>query len=290
MVVMMRRVCWLLVVPLLAGCSALGLTSSGRSGSSTVVASFYPLQYVAQRIVGRHAKVEVLTHPGVEPHDYTLTVQQTAEVADADVVFYERGLQASVDAAVAQTAQRHVVDAAQASPPTGGNPHIWLDPLRMRAIAHGFLDAMLRADPAHARDYRANYATFAAQLVRLDHAYASGLAHCAITTVVVSHDAYGYLSRYGLNFAYVNGLSPDAEPSPAHIRALQDLIRAKGVTTIFSEPLASPALVTSLAHDLGLTTAVLDPIEGLTAATADQNYLSLMTANLTTLEKAQECR
>jgi len=34
---------------------------------------------------------------------------------------------------------------------------------------------------------------------------------------------------------------------------------------------------------------VLDPIEGLSDATADQDYLSLMRRNLVTLEKANQC-
>jgi len=42
-------------------------------------------------------------------------------------------------------------------------------------------------------------------------------------------------------------------------------------------------------HDLGIRTAVLDPVEGLSDATADQDYLSLMRANLRTLQKGNRC-
>ena len=74
--------------------------------------SFYPLAFVARRIVGDHAQVLDLTHPGQEPHDIELTVRQTAELADADVVVYERGFQAAVDDAVDQSSHDHVVDAS----------------------------------------------------------------------------------------------------------------------------------------------------------------------------------
>ena len=87
----------------------------------------------------------------------------------------------------------------------------------------------------------------------------------------------------------INGLSPDAEPSPSHLRRLQDLIRQDGITTVFSEELASRKFADSLAGDLHLRAAVLDPIEGLRDATADQDYLSLMRRNLVTLEKANQC-
>ena len=109
--------------------------------------------------------------------------------------------------------------------------------------------------------------------------------------IVASHDAFGYLGRrYGLHVVGINGLSPDAEPSPEHIRKLQDLITHDAITTVFSERLASRKLADSLAGDLGLRTAVLDPVEGLSDATAHQNYLSLMRRNLTTLQEANQCR
>jgi zinc transport system substrate-binding protein len=58
---------------------------------------------------------------------------------------------------------------------------------------------------------------------------------------------------------------------------------------VFSETLASPEMAETLAGDLGLRTAVLDPIEGLTDATAEEDYLSLMRANLAALQEANDC-
>jgi zinc transport system substrate-binding protein len=106
---------------------------------------------------------------------------------------------------------------------------------------------------------------------------------------VVSHDAFGAYEKYGLRFAAVNGLSPDAEPAPAHLRELSRLIERAGITTVFSETLASPELARTLAGDLGLRTDVLDPVEGLTRATAGEDYLSLMRANLAAIEEANDC-
>ncbi len=61
---------------LLAGCSGSASgdsTSSGTSGEKlTIAASFYPLQFVTQRIAGDRATVSSLTPPGTEPHDLEL--------------------------------------------------------------------------------------------------------------------------------------------------------------------------------------------------------------------------
>jgi zinc transport system substrate-binding protein len=59
---------------------------------------------------------------------------------------------------------------------------------------------------------------------------------------------------------------------------------------VFSESLVSPRTAESLAQDAGVDSAVLDPIEGLSDETADEDYLSLMRANLAALEKANGCR
>ena len=69
----------------------------------------------------------------------------------------------------------------------------------------------------------------------------------------------------------------------------RSLIRTDGVTTVFSERLVSAKMADTLADDLGVTSAVLDPIEGLSDATADEDYLSLMRENLTALQKANGC-
>jgi len=276
-----------LVAPLLAAC---GGADADAGKGTTVVTSFYPLQYVAQRVAGDRADVTNLTQPGKEPHDLELEFRQTAAVADADVLLYERGFQAAVDDAVDQSDPAHVVDAAQAAHLAGDDPHFWLDPTKLSQVAGAFEQQLAAADPAHRAEYARNLRHLQSDLATLDRDFTAGLAHCAISTIVVSHDAFGYLGRrYGLEVVGINGLSPDAEPSPAHIRALQDLIRSDKITTVFSEELGSPKFADSLAGDLGIRAAVLDPIEGLSDATADQDYLSLMRSNLAALEKANTC-
>jgi zinc transport system substrate-binding protein len=300
----------LAAAPMLVAC---GGADSSDSAGPRVVASFYPLEYVAGRVAGEHAEVVGLTAPGQEPHDLELTFAQTADVAEADLLVVSRGLQPAVDEAVEQSSAEYVVDAAEVAdlvPPGESleehdahadeeghehgdedvDPHFWLDPTRLARVAAAVQDQLAEADPDNAAQYADNLAALQDDLTALDRDFQQGLASCARDTVVVSHDAFGYLgARYGLNLHPINGLSPDAEPSPAHLAELADLIESEGVTTVFSETLASPELADSLAGDLGLETAVLDPIEGLTEETEDEDYLSLMRANLAALRTANDC-
>ncbi len=273
-----------LLVTGLSGCGAFG--DSGGDGLS-VVASFYPLQYVAQRVAGDHADVASLTSPGKEPHDLELTVRQTAEVASADVVVTLGGFQPSVDDAVEQDGDGTVVDAADQL--RGDDPHFWLDPTRLSAVAGETADALAEADPDNAADYEANARAVERDLAGLDRAYRTGLADCEVSTVVVSHDAFGYLDRYGLDVVGVAGISPEAEPSPARLQELAGVIRRTGVTTVFTETLVSPAIAETLADEVGVRTATLDPLEGLTDDTADEDYVSIMKRNLEALRTAGSC-
>lgn len=285
-----------------AGCGGPG---GAASDEPRVVASFYPLAYVAERVAGEHAEVVNLTSPGVEPHDLEMSVRQTAEVAEADLVVYEKGMQPAVDEAVADHGPEQVVEAGEvvdlrpldAHEHDAGDDHdhgdhdlhFWTDPARMVDLADAVRARMRKIDPDHAADYDARFEALRKDLQALDREYQQRLAHCKIDTVVVSHQAFGYLERYGLHFEPIAGLSPGAEPSAARLSELGDVVRKEGVTTVFSETLASPAMSEALARDLGVETAVLDPLEGLTDETADEDYLSLMRRNLDALATAQEC-
>jgi zinc transport system substrate-binding protein len=297
----------------LSGCAAFtdGSTSAHEvtGGTVTVTASFYPLQYVAERVGGDHVDVTNLTQPGQEPHDLELTPRQTAELQDANLVVYEKGLQPQVDDTVAAVAGGTVVDAADVVHllPMDENdaehsadstedhdsheldPHFWQDPKRMVELTDAVEAALVKIDPDHRSDYEANAKALDADLTRLASDYQTGLADCRIHSIVVSHDAWGYLAPYGLQVNGIAGLSPDAEPTAADLAHLQELIKSDGITTVFGERLVSPKLSEQLAKDMGVTTAVLDPIEGLTDETSDEDYLSLMRENLAALEKANGC-
>lgn len=271
---------------LLTGCAA-DDEPGGEESSTDTAAAFYPLGWLAERVGG---DVRLLTSPGVEPHDLELSPQQVAQVADADVVLLLGGFQPAVDDAVQQQAAGEVVDVAEVVDLVDGDPHFWQDPMRMAAAARAVGDAYLETNPDQADDLQTATDELVADLERLDAEYRKGLADCRTTTVVTSHDAFGYLGEsYGLELLPIAGIDPSAEPSPERLAELADLVDERGVTTIFTETLVSPAVAETLADEAGVSVATLDPIEGLTDETADEDYLSLMRANLAALQEANGC-
>ncbi|WP_170323992.1 metal ABC transporter substrate-binding protein [Cryptosporangium phraense] len=293
-----------LLVTAVAGCSA--LTDAQPDGKLDVVAAFYPLQFVSEQVGGDHVSVTNLVQPGVEPHDLELSPKQVAEVTDADAVVYLRNFQPAVDDAVDEGAKNKSLDVATVAPlkdgyvpleegelhhdEKGKDPHVWLDPTRLAGIADAVAKEFGRRDPANAAEYTANAKALDSKLATLDGEYKSGLANCQQKTIVVSHNAFGYLSaRYGLTQVPITGLTPEEEPSAARLAETAAYAKKNGVTVIFFETLVSPKIAEALAREVGAKAEVLDPIEGIAKDSKD-DYFSVMRSNLTTLRGALSCR
>ncbi|MFG3245445.1 zinc ABC transporter substrate-binding protein [Streptomyces sp. NPDC048187] len=299
----------------LTACSSDG-SGAGNTDKFDVVASFYPMQYLAEQIGGDHVNVTTLTEPGQEPHDLELSAKQTAQMGEADAVLYLKSLQPAVDEAIGQSDVKTKIDAASLTKledhgnvehdhggeehadehaeeehSEGGehalDPHVWLDPVKYAEIARGVAESFEKADPDHADDYRKNAEALAKKLSGLDTAFKNGLAKTDSKVFFTNHAAFGYLAeRYGLTQEAINGLDPESEPSPARIKELQEEAKADGVTTVFYETLVSDKTAKTLAKDAGLKTDVLDPLEGITDKSEGEDYVGVMESNLKALETA----
>ncbi|HVE63364.1 MAG TPA: metal ABC transporter substrate-binding protein [Mycobacteriales bacterium] len=251
-----------------------------------VTAAFYPLAFVTERVGGERVSVDTLAKPGVEPHDVELTPQQTAALESVDLVVYLRGFQPALDDAVGAGNSLNV---AAVEPLADADPHVWLDPTRLAEIAGAVADRLAVIDPEGAASFAQRAAGLTADLEALDAAFTAGLKTCRLRQFVTSHDAFGYLaSRYLLEQVGISGLDPEADPSPARLRAVAKFVREKGVGTIFFETLLSPKVARTIAAETGADTAVLDPVESVANGSAD-DYLVVMRRNLDALRTALGC-
>ncbi|MBM0226311.1 MULTISPECIES: metal ABC transporter substrate-binding protein [Micromonospora] len=306
-----RRVLAATATALLALGGTAACSDGGPAGADPervdVVAAFYPLQFLAERIGGDAVKVTNLAKPGAEPHDLELNPRQVGQISDGELIVYLKGFQPAVDEAVDQNGGDRAFDVAGVQPlhdaaagghqhegepgheeETGGkDPHLWLDPTRLATVGDRLAERLGRADPEQAADFTARAAAFRADLAKLDTEYAEGLKTCQRREIVTSHTAFGYLAEhYQLEQVGITGLTPDSEPSPQRLAEVAKEAREHRATTIFFETLVSPKVAETVAREVGAKTAVLDPIEG---PPADGDYLSAMRANLETLRTALDC-
>ncbi|MYY86391.1 MULTISPECIES: metal ABC transporter substrate-binding protein [unclassified Streptomyces] len=313
----------------LASATVLGLTAltacstsaaDDKDGKLDVVASFYPMQYLAEQIGGDHVSVTTLTGPGQEPHDLDVSAKQRGELEESDVALYLKGLQPAVDDAIDQSGIGTKVDAASLTSTEkhgnevgghadehedeghgeegheghdhghsheGADPHIWLDPVKYAEVAEGVGKALEKADPDHAKTYEKNTAALVKKLGGLDKSFKDGLKNTDSKVFITTHAAFGYLAeRYGLIEEAISGLDPEGEPSAKRVKDLQKMAEADGVTTVFYETLVSDRTAKTLAKDTGLKTDVLDPVEGITDDSKGEDYIQVMESNLKALQKA----
>ncbi|QOK21654.1 zinc ABC transporter substrate-binding protein [Janibacter indicus] len=299
----------------LTGC---GSTDGGEGGSAdgdaslTIATSFYPLQHAAEQVGGDHVAVTNLTKPGAEPHDLELTPKQVLEATRADALVYLKDFQPSVDDAAKEAGDSamdvspfarldietdeheghdHEDEGDHAGHDHGGtDPHFWLDPTRYADVVEALGERFAEADPDHAADYRANAEEFVGELTALDKDLKTGLDDCTSTDLVTGHSAFAYFAdRYGFHQESVSGLTPGVEPSPTALADLVEHIEDEKITTVYAETLVPQDTADTIARETGAEVAVLDPIEGLTDASAGDDYVSVMRSNLETVREGQGC-
>ena len=290
---MRRALLALLTAPaLLAGCAA------GEEEGADVLATFYPLAYATERIVGDAVSVGTLVPAGVEPHDWEPDPTDVARLADARLLVQQgAGFEPWLDGLVANlgadaptlvdsTAGLTLAPSEDADEP-GLDPHTWLDPTLYARQAQAIETALAAAFPEHADGFRARGDALRAELEALDAELEIGLATCEVDLVIANHDAYGYLARrYGFTVEAISGLSPEAEPSPEDLARVIDVAREHNITIVFFEELVSPRVAEVVAEEVGAQTRVLSPIEG---AADGKDYLALMRENLVHLREAMRC-
>ena len=266
-----------------------------------VVTSFYPLYFFTKEIGGGQVTVENLTPAGTEPHDYELTPRNIVALRESRLLVINGELEPWKDKIdwILSGQGPQVVEVGDGIirvtefGPGAVDPHIWLSPRLAKVMVESIAQGLVRGDQVNSDEYLTNAKRLLSELDRLDSEFKQGLARCKRREMVVAHTAFGYLALdYGLVQVGIAGLSPDEEPSIKRMAEVASLVKSKEVKTIFFERILSPKLAETIATETGATSAVLDPLEGLTVEDQNtgSNYLSVMRVNLVNLREALECQ
>jgi zinc transport system substrate-binding protein len=267
-----------IVVALLASCGGDDDDDASANGKLDVVASFYPLAWLAEEIGGDRVEVTDLTPTGGEPHDLELSPDQVDEIENADlVIVMGNGFQPSVE----EAAESHAAQTLSVLDDGADDPHAWLDLQQMQRIA-GIIGSALRIEPE----------SITRELAALDREFREGLERCERRTIVTAHDAFSSLAaRYDLDQVAIAGIEPNQEPGADRFAQVADVVEREGVTTVFVEPLVESDVAETLARETEAKVRTLNPIEGLTEEQRDagEDYFSLMRENLSQLREALGC-
>lgn len=244
-----------------------------------VVATFSILGDLAQRIGGDHVEVLTLVGPNGDAHVFQPGPRESAEVAEADLLvangldfepwlhrleessgFRGKAIAASKGVATLATGQGHDEHAHEAKAheaeehPHDGpvDPHAFQDLSNARIYAANIAQGLSDAAPAHAADFKANADALIAEMAALDAELKSAFAAIPEDRrrVLTSHDAFHYFGRaYGIAFVSVQGVSTDAEASPADLVRIVRQAREGRFSAIFLENMSDPRLAETVAQE-----------------------------------------
>lgn len=266
----------------LAACERAPSATGATGGAPIVFAAIPPQAFFVERIAGSHAQVEFLAGPGQSPHTYEPTPQQMARMAKARL-YFEMGLgfEERVLQQIRSAAPRcEIVDTRAGVPPLtmtehdehdhaghddhgheagAPDPHIWLDPKRVKIQARTIADALAHALPEFRDDFEKNLAAFTRELDELDGELTRTLAPLKGRELYVYHPAYGYFAdSYGLKQVAIE--IEGKEPSPRQLKQVIERARGAGTRALFYQPQYARTTIDTMARELGVIPVPLDEL------------------------------
>lgn len=283
-----------------------------KSSPISLVASFYPLAFLAEEIGGENVDVMNVTGSR-DVHEYRLSPKDITALHDADVVLYlGLGLEPWIEDMEKDFARKgiHAIEIVSfldieeggqdqhadedthedAHDDHGGvDPHVWLDPVLMQKMADAVTLELSAVDPDNAPIYNENAARLVQKLEDLNVSYASHLSACDRSEVIVSHDAFGRVAdQYGFMMHPIAGLSTLDEPSAATLADLK-VEAEEGITHILSEKGNTERFSETLFRETGLTVLSVNPL-GRGPLAENKDYFDVMGENLEALSVALGCK
>ena len=242
-------------------------------GAQGVYVSIPPQAFLVEWLAGDFVEVGTLLPPGASPATYEPTPKQMAAL-DHSQLYLQIGapFEGPVLAKVSDLMpDLRIIDcrAGVELEPIGGDghdhgsglldPHIWLDPERMKTIAETTAKALRVLLPKESPTIDERLAALHSAIDETNVRVGEALAPLAGRTLLVFHPAYGYFTRrYGLiqKAVEVDGRAPSAR----RLATVVDEIRQQPVPALFVQPQFSRSAAERVAAALDCELVELDPM------------------------------
>ena len=309
---MKKIISLLLVIPMLftIGCSRESKGNENTDDKIKIYTSIYPLYDFAKKVGGDKVDVINLVPAGTEPHDWEISTSDIVNLEKADMLIYNgAGIENWTDKVINTLENKDIVYVKTSegldihkiddrnnqennkSDNRSHDPHTWLSIKNAKQEMENIKNALVKYDPDNADYYKDNYEKYAKKFDELDKKYFDTLGPIKNKTIIVAHEAFGYLcEEYDINQEGIEGLTPDSEPDPARMREIIKFAKKNNLNTIFFEELVSPKVAQTIAKEINAKTEVLNPLEGLSEKqiNSGEDYFSVMEKNLEVLHEAMK--
>lgn len=311
-----RKIIISLFIVILSFTSCSSSKSKEEKESKPIVAvTTFALYDITKHIAQESVKIVNILPFGVDPHSYEPTPKLVANIEKSALVLYSgAGLEPwihgfdfskhAVDMSkhvylrklsneeIHEHHHEHENEHEHENHGTVNDPHYWLSFSNMKKITELITLELIKISPSNKALYLQNRDKYLLMLQNLDTKYRQELASCKRDTIIVNHNAFGYLSQeYKFHVESLSGLSPDAQASAKNIIKVIHTIKEHNVSTLFFESFASDRAIKSIANETNVVVDVLQPLGNITAdeAKKDLTYEAMMLENLDKLSKALSC-
>jgi len=258
---------------LLVALAALPAAPLAAAGKPTVVATFSVLGDMVANVAGDHIDLVTIVGPNGDTELYQPTLADSRTIAGARIVFvndlndeFEPWLEpllkqsgftgtkvvASRGAKTITAEEEHPISGKEAAPVI--DQHAWLDPRNGTVYVKNIAQALERADPANAADYRARAASYVKQLQSVDAWMRTEMTAVPVSKrrIIASHDSLQYLAKAcGITLIAINGWTNKSEPSAAELARLARQIEVERVHALFLDSITDPRAMERIAKETG---------------------------------------
>lgn len=271
-----------------------------------IYTTIYPLEFIIETIGEDTVDVESIIPPGADAHSYEPTMQDMTKYAGADAFIYVGGTMETFSDSISNALSGQPVElihlytheelftpAHETHDHDHGHdhgdldPHIWISPTRMMAVAEIIKDELIALNPETREFYQDNYEILIEELEMLDQAFHDTLADKNNGHIIVPHAAYGYWSEYGITQIPLSGYSMSDEPSQ---RQLQDVVMTAAehdIDFVLFEQNVESRIPEVIQNEIGAETRTIHNLEVRLQEEIDneEDYFDIMYRNLEVLDE-----
>ncbi|MCA9392899.1 MAG: zinc ABC transporter substrate-binding protein [Candidatus Omnitrophica bacterium] len=117
-----------------------------------------------------------------------------------------------------------------------GNPHYWLDPVRMKIVAEHITVRLSQLAPQYAAEFKENYSELSGTIDRKMREWQERLSPYRKEKLISYHRSWSYFAdRFGFDVVDELEPKPGVPPSPAHLRTIIDIVQKQQIKVILNE-------------------------------------------------------
>lgn len=250
------------------------LWATARAARPVVAVTIPPQRWLVRELAGELVEPLVVVPADQDPHAFEPTASRLAALSKAELWLtiglpFEATVRTRL-AAISPSMKVVSIGTGLAGDDGGRDPHVWLAPSLMAALATNACAALEALLPGSKGDFRAGLARVTGKIASLDSQIRKTLSGRPGRVLWAQHPSWGHFARaYGLEQRSLerNG----AEPTPRQLARLSDDAAREGVTVLFSDPRHDPRLAEIVARQIGARVVPVDPL----AENWDENLLSV---------------